>query len=443
MDSNTKDLDYVQWFRQTTPYINAHRGKRFVIHIDGETIESPIFQHICHDICLLNSLGIELIVVYGLRPQIDAILQKNALCASFHHSMRVTDSDTMILIEQISGQVRGQIEARLSMGLPNSPMEGSKIRVLSGNIITARPIGVKHGVDYQHTGSVRRVKAESLNLLLSQNTVVLIPPVGVSSTGETFNLCALEVALATAAAISADKLIFLSALLPAPEEPGALPRELSADQATRLLVRENKHSADSRDLLERAVEACQAGVDRVHLLDSRQNGALLEELFTLDGAGTLLMRDDYENLRTATIQDIPGMLDIIRPLEEKGILIPRGREHLELEIDNYVILERDSFVIACAGLYPYSQEHCAEVGCFAIDLHYQNQGRGKKILRQLETMARERQIETLFVITTQTTHWFLEQGFKPTRFEELPQKKRAEYDLRRNPKVLTKTLKAV
>lgn len=432
-------LNYVEWFRKTTPYINAHRDKRFVIHIDGETIDTADFHPICQDISLLNSLGINLVVVFGLRPQIDTALAEHGIDSHFVDHIRVTPAESMRRVEEIAGRIRGQIEAILSMGLPNAPMEGNKIRVVSGNMITARPIGVHRGVDYFYSGTVRRVQTESIRALFDHRAVVLIPPIGVSSTGESFNLNSTEVAFSVATALNADKLIFISRLLPAHGSEPALPRELTAAEASRIVA---DHPLDQSvvSLLECGIKACEDGVSRVHLLDSTHNGVLLEELFTPDGIGTLLTRDNYEILRTATIRDIPGMLDIIAPLEAKGILIPRGREKLELEIGNYVILERDNFVIACAGLYPYPEEKSAEVGCFAIGGHYQNQGRGKTILRQIEKIARARGIEQIFVVTTQTTHWFIEQGFSSAEFSTLPRKKQASYNLARNPKVLVKSL---
>lgn len=450
-EQHSAQLNYVEWFRKTTPYINAHRNRRFVIHIDGETVDTPDFYPICQDISLLSSLGIHLVVVFGLRSQIDKELARHGIESTFIEQIRVTPAESMYHIEAVAGRVRSQIEATLSMGLPNTPMEGSKLQVVSGNLITARPIGVHRGEDYFYTGAVRRVQSETIRTLLDQRAVVLISPIGVSSTGESFNLSSTEASLAVATAIHAEKLIFISrhlsatqsatqpATQPATQVESALPREITSAQA-RHLISEGAFNPNLLSLLEHGVQACDGVVNRVHLLDSTRNGVLLEELFTPDGVGTLLTQDSYETLRTATVADIPGMLDIISPLEAKEILVPRGQETLELDIDNYIILERDNFVIACAGLYPYPEESSAEVGCFAIGSHYQNQGRGKVILRQIEKIAQARGIKELFVVTTQATHWFIEQGFSPAEFSALPQKKQERYNLSRNPKVLIKSL---
>ena len=432
---------YVQWFRQSSPYINAHRGRVIVVGIDGEAVASPEFPNLVHDLALLNSLGVKLVVVVGARPQIEQRLQDRGIELQYHGGLRITDGRALDCVKEAVGAIRVEVEALMSMGLANSPMAGFRIKVASGNFVTARPLGVRDGVDFQHTGEVRRIDVAAIRERLDEGAVVTIAPLGYSPTGEVFNLSAEEVALAVARDLKADKLVFLTEADVITSEDGELIREMSLAEAVSY-VRER--SADLSDavlrLLDGLVLACRAGVQRVHLLNRHVDGALLLELFTRDGVGTLITADSFESVRPATVEDVGGVLELIQPLEREGVLVRRSREVLETEIGHFTVVERDGMIVATAALYPHPAEAMAELACFAVHPQYRGGERGDRLLRQVEREARGQGLTHLFVLTTRAAHWFRERGFEPASLEALPVAKRELYNLKRNSKVFLKTL---
>jgi amino-acid N-acetyltransferase len=431
---------FVQWFRQASPYINAHRGKTFVVLIGGEAVEADAFSSLIHDLALLHSLGIRLVLVHGARPQVEERLREAGRSLRYVNGLRLTDSDDLRYVKQAVGRVRIRIEARLSLGVANSPMHGARLRVVSGNLVTARPLGIRDGIDYGFTGEVRRIDDRAIRLWLEQDAIVLLSPLGYSPTGEIFNLSAEDVATATAIALQADKLLVLSEGPELRDPGGQLIRELSPGDAERLLAESPALSDDHARYLRQALRACQAGVRRVHLLNRRLDGALLLELFTRDGIGAMVAADRYEGLRSATIDDIGGMLELIQPLEEDGTLVWRSRERLEMEIDRFSLLERDGTIIGCAALYPFPGEPLGELACVAVQPAYRNRGRADALLQFIERQARAQGLQRLFVLTTRTAHWFRERGFEPAEVADLPVQKQALYNWRRRSKVFIKTL---
>lgn len=429
---------FVQWFRQAGPYINAHRGRSMVVYFSGEAVDSPQFTGLVHDLALLHSLGIRLVLVHGARPQVAARLREAGRSPRLAGQLRVTEPDTIGWVEEAVGRVRIRLESALSMGLPNSPMQGFRLRVASGNAVTARPVGVRDGVDHGLTGEVRKVHVGAINTWLDSGAVVLLPPLGYSPTGETFNLRAEEVAVQAASALRADKLIMLCEAALPQDQDGQLIRALSPAGADRLAA-DTSLSEDTRRHLQQAQRACRAGVRRVHLLPRRE-GALLLELFSRDGIGTLLSADGYEDFRRASIDHVGGILELIAPLEADGTLVRRSRERLETEIEYFRVLERDGMVIACAALYPFQEAHCAEVACVAVHPEYRNGGRADSLLRALEEDARKQGLQRLFVLTTRTAHWFLEQGFQRGSLGDLPGERQQLYNFQRNSLVFVKTL---
>lgn len=426
----------IRWFRNTAPYINAHRGKTFVLAIAGEVVTATTFAGLIHDVALLNSLGVRLVIVHGARRQIDEQLGDAGVASRFHRGLRITDSATLPHVKAAASTVRMQIEALLSMGLPNSPMQGAQIRVCSGNYVTARPIGVVDGVDHEFAGVVRRIDSEGIRQQLEHETIVVLSPLGYSPTGEVFNLALEDVAVRCAAELQADKLILFGesqGLLTS----GELLRQVAIGDAHQI---EAGLDADQRRLLQTARTACEAGVPRVHVISYREEGALLEELFTHDGSGTLVTTQDYERSRRATIDDVGGILELIEPLEQTGVLLKRSRELLETEIGRFRLLERDGRILACAALYPFPDDGCGEIACIVSHPQYRGARRGQKLLRELESEARQQGLDRVFVLTTQTSHWFQEQGFEETGRQALPAQRQLLYNLQRNSKVLFKPL---
>lgn len=441
-----KHRDYVDFFRHSSPYINAHRGNTLVLMLDGEALASDNFSNIVHDIALLNSLGVRLVLVHGARPQIESRLQEKQLPTRLHHHLRVTDEAAMVCVKEAIGSLRTDIEAKLSMGVANSPMQGARLRVCGGNFVSGKPLGVVDGVDYCHTGEVRRVDHQAIERQLDQGDIVLVSNLGYSPTGEVFNLAVEDVATQVAVALQADKLICFGANAGVTNQQGQRHSELLVKAAERLLSRyldslqdsDTAHTELSRQLTA-ITQACKGGVERGHLISYRNDGALLIELFTREGSGTMVIQESYEQVRQATIEDVGGILELIQPLESSGALVRRSRELLEHEISRFTVVERDGAVIGCAALYCFD-DGSAELACVAVNPEYRGGQRGDQLLRAIEKSAIEQQIDQLFVLTTRTAHWFQERGFAEAEPDALPAEKQSLYNLQRNSKIFLKPL---
>ncbi|OGS94787.1 MAG: amino-acid N-acetyltransferase, partial [Gallionellales bacterium RBG_16_56_9] len=412
----------------------------FVITFGGEAVSDPAFAGLIHDIALLNSLGVRLVLVYGTRPQIEERLRARGAEIRYVNGLRVTDAEALACVKEAAGAVRVEIEALLSMGLANSPMAGARIRVASGNFVTAKPLGIREGVDYCHTGEVRRIDAEGIRQRLADESVVLLSPLGYSPTGDIFNLTATEVAPAAAIALKADKLISFIETAGLADAHRSLLRQLTLPAAQQLLGKSGSLKEEAAFHLQGAVTACQNGVRRAHLLNRHIDGALLLELFTRDGIGTMINADIYEGTRCATIDDVGGLLELIKPLEEAGILEPRSRERLEIDVEHFTIVERDGMIIACAALHPFPEKKAAELACFTVHPEYQDMGYGTALIQHLENEAALTGIKHLFVLTTRTSHWFRERGFRPGALQDLPVARRKLYNYQRNSKVYLKEI---
>ncbi|MGK0250022.1 MAG: amino-acid N-acetyltransferase [Oleispira sp.] len=441
---NTMDNNqYVKWFRHSSPYINAHRGKTFVLMLEGDAIADDNFAHIVQDIALLNSLGVRLVIVHGARPQIDQVLNVLNIKSQFQGDLRITDQAALNAVRAAIGIVKSDIEARLSVGLPNTPMHGARIRVVSGNFVTAKPKGVIDGVDFQHTGEVRRIDRRAIDQQLDQGNIVLLSSCGYSPSGEMFNLAAEDVATQTAIALTAEKLILMgedeglpSAIRKSEENDSGIISQITTDELSQLipsLSGEHKMHAQS------SLTAIKAGINRAHLLSHKIDGALLQELFTHEGAGTLVTAGDYEQLRQANIEDVGGILELLTPLEEQGVLVRRSRELLETEINRFKVIERDGMIIACAALYP-SSTGLAELACVAVSSEYRSGQRGDRLLNAISIQAKAENIDKIFVLTTRTAHWFMERGFSEADISALPTERQSLYNFQRNSKIFIKTL---
>ncbi|RJS92382.1 amino-acid N-acetyltransferase [Salinisphaera sp. Q1T1-3] len=439
--TDSDDTGLVAALRASAPYVHAHRGRTFVIHIPGEAAASPRFADLIYDIALLHSLGVRLVLVAGARPQIDAALAADDVPTRFIEGVRVTDSAALACVRQSVGSLLMTLEAHLSTSLASTPMGGARIATVSGNLVTARPVGVAGGVDHGHTGEVRRIDTASLNAHLARGHIVLLSCIGYSPSGEIFNLVAEDVAAASATALAADKFVLL--------HPGAAMHArfsdtapgLSIEAARRLLATDDDRlSGADRARLAAAIAACQAGVDRTHLVSFETDGALLRELYSRDGIGTMVAADSYDALRTANPEDLGGVLALIEPLAAAGLLVPRSREAIELDIGHYIVMARDGLITACCALIPYADEAIGELACVAVHPSYRGQHRAGALLGEAERRARAAGLDRLFVLTTKAPHWFIEHGFSAATIEDLPLAKRALYNYQRNSTVFIKPL---
>jgi len=416
-----RTTEIVDGFRQSAPYVQ------------------PGFRSIINDIALLNSLGIKIVLVYGARPQINQALEQHGLLAQYHNRIRVTDDDSFRLIKQVAGALQLDITARLSMSLSNTPMHNAQINVVSGNFVIAQPLGVDEGIDYHHSGRVRRIDVAGIRRQLDQNCIVLMGPVAASVTGESFNLTAEEIATQVAIKLRADKMIGFTDIGGIVDNEGEIIAELMPNDAEVIMQQmEQQPGACTATLafLHAAISASRSGIPRCHLVSNSINGALLQELFSRDGIGTQIVTEAAERLRGATINDIGGILDLIRPLEQQGLLVRRSREQLEMEINQFVLIERDGLVIGCAALYPFPEENVGEFACLAVHPNYRDADRGTLLLKNIIQLARQRKYNTLFALTTRSIHWFLEHGFELKDVEDLPAKKQQLYNYQRRSKIL-------
>jgi len=441
-DEYSTDVDrFLDWFRSAAPYFNAHRSRCIVVHFAGELMLRDDVAEFVHDVALLHALGVRLVLVPGIRPQIERRLAERGLQSRMQGGLRVTEAAMMPAVRDAAAEVTTELQARLSMGLANSPMQGARIRVVSGNVLTARPLGILDGVDYGYTGNVRRVDTEAIHGALEGGAVVLVPPLGYSPTGETFNLHGEGVATALAVALGAHKLMFLGDGAVLTDADGARIGDMGLAEAARRHAAMRGRAdvpAETQSRLDAAMHACHNGVKRVHLLDARRRGALALELYSRDGVGTLINADAYDDVRRATIEDVGGILELIEPLERDGILVRRSRPDIERTIGDYFVEQRDGAIVACAAAHPFREEAVMELACLAVRGDYRDSGRGDKMLAAIESEARRIGARRLFVLTTQTIHWFRERGFEETDVESLPVERRALYNWQRRSKVLIK-----
>jgi amino-acid N-acetyltransferase len=438
----TQQEQFVGWLRSVAPYIHAHRGKTFVVAIAGELIAAGRLNALAQDVALLAAMGVRIVLIHGFRPQIEDQLREKGVGSRYSHGMRVTDAIALDAAQEAAGQLRFEIEATFSQGLPNTPMAGATVRVVSGNFITAKPVGVIDGLDFQHTGVVRKVDAPTIQRALEYGAVVLMSPFGFSPTGEAFNLSMEDVASSVAAAVRAHKLIMITEVAGVIDENHNLVPELTATQAENLLARlpDPQQPTDTAFYLRHAVRAVRGGVGRAHIIPFALDGSLLVELFTHDGVGTMIADEHLEHLREATADDVGGILQLIGPLEAEGVLVKRNRTEIERDIANYTVLEHDGIIFGCAALYPYPEQKTGEMAALTVDPSAQGQGDGERILKRIEQRARAQGLQSIFVLTTRTMHWFIKRGFVMVEREWLPPDRRLRYDDQRRSRVLVKRL---
>jgi amino-acid N-acetyltransferase len=430
---------FVQWLRSVAPYIHAFRGKTFVVAFPGELVTAGALPVLAQDLSLLHALGIKVVIVHGTRPQVAEQLALRNVEGRFHNGIRITDTAALECAKEAAGELRLDIEAAFSQGLPNTPMAHAAIRIISGNFVTARPVGVIDGVDLELTGVVRKIAAETIHPILAADALVLLSPLGFSPTGEAFNLTMEDVAVSAAIALHADKLIFITETPMMSDASDTEIHELSSHQAEAVLTA-GFLPPDSAFYLRHAIKACSSGVPRAHMVPFTIDGSALLELFTHDGVGTMISHDNLESLRPATIEDVGGIIKLIEPLEADGTLVKRGRELIEREIECFSVIEHDGVIFGCAALYPFPAQKMAEMACLTVNPEVQAQGDGERILKHMENRARAAGLTKLFVLTTRTSHWFKKRGFIPATVDDLPKDRQHMYNWQRKSQVLIKTL---
>ena len=447
--STVFNFTFVPWFRSVAPYIHKFRHQTFVVGLTGEAIAAGKLHNIAQDLAMIKAMGVKIVLVHGFRPQVNEQLQAKGHQAKYSHGIRITDSVALDCAQEAAGQLRYEIEAAFSQGLPNTPMADSTVRVISGNFITARPVGIVDGVDFEHSGLVRKVDVAGIQRALDMDALVLLSPFGFSPTGEAFNLNMEEVATSVAIALKADKLLFLSEVPgirtdpEAPEgEDNPIDTELPLAQARQLLARvpPSQRPTDTAFYLQHCVKACQGGVERSHIIPFAVDGALLLEIYVHDGIGTMIVDEKLEELREATADDVGGILQLIEPFEKDGTLVKRDRTEIERDIANYTIIEHDGVIFGCAALSPYPEKRTAEMAAVTVSPQSQGTGDGEKLLKRIEQRARNLGLESIFVLTTRTMHWFIKRGFVQVDPDWLPEARKRKYNWDRRSQVLVKKL---
>ncbi len=447
--STVFNFTFVPWFRSVAPYIHKFRHQTFVVGLAGEAIAAGKLQHLAQDLAMIQAMGVKIVLVHGFRPQVNEQLRAKGHEPKFSHGIRITDEVALDCAQEAAGQLRYEIEAAFSQGLPNTPMADSTVRVISGNFITARPVGIVDGVDFQHSGVVRKVDAAGISHTLDSGSLVLLSPFGFSPTGEAFNLQMEELATSVAVALQADKLIFLTEIpgirvdpqLPASED-NPIDTELPLAAAEKLIAQLPAPlvPTDTAFYLQHCVKACKAGVERSHILPFSTDGALLLEIYVHDGIGTMVIDEKLESMREATGDDVGGILQLIEPFEKDGTLVKRSRSEIDRDVGNYTILEHDGVIFACAALYPYPEAKTAEMAALTVSPQSQSQGDGERILKRIEQRAKAMGLDSIFVLTTRTMHWFIKRGFVQVNPEWLPDARKRKYNWDRKSLVLVKKL---
>ena len=452
---------FVPWFRAIAPYIHAHKGNTFVIGVDSEMIAAGRLSALVQDLALIHAMNIKIVLVHGFRRQLEEHLLLRSHPSKFVEGIRITDQTALTCAQAAAGQLRYQIEATFSQGLPNTPMAHAQVRVVSGNYITAKPLGIINGVNFQHTGEIRKLDSTGIRQALDQGNIVLLSPFGFSSTGEAFNLSMEDVATEAAIALQAEKLAFITPLRGVPEYLGDLEggkpsaekdddtlpikKQMTLDEAQKLLdtypAPDTPETQQVVFYLRHMVKALQNKVKRTHIIPYAVDGSLLIESFTHDGIGTMLIDENLQSLREAQPRDVAAIIQLIEPLEKEGALIKRSRKEIERDIHAYTVIEHDGVLFGCVAFHPYPENKTGELAALNVSPRLQGGNYGEKLLTRVEHKARAMGLESIFVLTTRTMHWFIKHGFEEVPPEWLPQTKREHYNWNRNSQVLVKRVK--
>ena len=439
----TAQSSFIQNFRLSAKYINLFNQNIFVIALSGYVFNEDQFEKIAQDINILHSLKIKVILVYGARPQVESILVKNKIPVRLVKNMRVTSSVALKHVIEVNGAIRNKIEATLST--IKSVSEG--MRLSSGNFLTAMPVGIIDGIDMESTGKIRGVDVEAIKNKLNYHEIVIVSPIGYSPIGQIFNLSYEQTAANIAAAINADKLIYYVDANGILNKRGELIPELTSEKAHKLISHiEEKPSPESAqnlsyddfNILKSSVFAIKNKIKKVHLINRHIDGSLIEELFTEKGSGTILTEFALENFRKATEGDLKDIYRILFPLEKRKIFIERDLTQIKGMINQFYVLEHDKKFVGCVSLNSFKES--LELASFSIEPKYQRLGFGKKLLKFCELEAKKLKYDEIFILTTQSEHWFAENGFKEKSKELMPTFKKKTYQSERNSKYLTKKL---
>lgn len=429
----------VQTIREVFGYLRRYKGQVFVLKVDDTLLGKPLFSLLIKDIVLLQNAGIQVVLVPGAKQSIDQVLATYAVAAPMQGTTRITPQEAMPLVKLGASNVTNVLISLLSE---------NEAHGVVGNWVRARAMGVLAGVDYKQTGRVEKVNVQLIRNMLEDGLIPIIPNIGWNVVGRDYNLNSNELAVAVAKALQASKLFFIGVEggIPVVEGcPFVEPQELKSGLFSNLDPEEGREllaSFDSqlqpqhRELISLALQACAAGVERVHLIDGSKDGILLREVFSSVGLGTMFYAKEYDHIHPAGAQDIPEILRIMQPYVEDGILVQRSAESVGEELDNFFVYRLDDAVQACCAMRMHAGERSAEVYALAVDPIYSGKGIGHRIVSFLLERARRSGAKQAFLLTTQTSDFFMRLGFKEAGREVLPPDKQAAYNTDRNSRVL-------
>jgi amino-acid N-acetyltransferase len=440
----------VELIREVFHYQSKFEGSTMVFKIDYPVIEDPNFPGLVKDLALLAKTGFKVVIVPGAKQNIDAVLKQYDIHTSYttytDFPVRVTTSQAIPFVEMAAYDVASRFMTFLS---------GSRVEALIGNFVRARGLGVKDGVDTEHTGIVDKIYADSLERVLNLGMVPILPCIGWSPLGKPYNVQSDEIALAVSSVLKAEKLFIISVhdklkadfynlsekLKTRPD--GRLDRLTTQEIEALIAANCNINGRNENETvswqhylreLKLALRASRSGVHRVHIVDGREEGSVLKELFSNLGAGTMIYADEYDSIRGLHSSDLPDILRLMEPLMQSGILIRRSAEQIQEKKSDYVVFEIDGTIHACGALHEWGESQ-AEIAAIATDPRFSDMGLGRRVVGFLLEKARNKGLKRVFVLTTQTQDWFENLGFKEAGVDTLPEQKRKVYDIRRNSKV--------
>lgn len=406
--------------REILRYVPRFRDRVFVIAIDGAVVEHDNFPNILLDVALLRSLNIRVVLVHGAAHQIRRYAQLVNIELSDSDGTGITTAETL----QVAVTAANRVSHELLEGLSANDLRG-----VCPNAVVAHPAGILGGVDYQFTGRVERVDAELLNTLLTHDIIPVIPPLGVDGVGHTWRLNSDAVAVEVAKTLRAVKLIYLCT------EPGVkvddtIVRQLTIEEAEAFHKKHRDElTAELQTKLTHAIRAGQEGVERVHIIDGREDEGILGEVFQNEGIGTLIYTNEYHAIRPARSKDVRAVYSLIRQGIQAEELVQRTRAELERLIGDYFVFEVDRNLVACAALHFVPEENQAELASVYVDPRFENKGIGAKLIAYAEALARGRGIGELFALSTQAYNFFIQKGgFRPGSPDDLPVSRREQYD---------------
>jgi amino-acid N-acetyltransferase len=415
-------------------YIPRFRERVFVISFDGAVVTDENFANILQDLAVLWSLNIRIVLAHGAAAQIRDLAAERGVPASDLDGSGVTDATTLQLALTAANRLTHEILEGLAT---------LDLRAACPNAIVAHPLGILQGVDHLFTGKVERIDVGLLQTLVDAGIVPVIPPLGFDGEGRTYRVNSDSVALAAAEALKATKLIYVT-----PQDglfrQGRLFRQMLAGDLERLLVAErDDFPPETLSKAQHAVAACRAGIPRVHIINGRLDEALLAEVFSNEGIGTLIYANEYQQIRRALKKDIPSIIKLIQPSVETTELVKRTRAGIEKTLGDYFIFEIDRNPVACVALHPFPELGKAELACLFVNPSHENQGIGRKLLQYAEAKAREQGLRELIALSTQAFTYFQSKGgFQEGTPEDLPPSRRDKYEQSgRRSKVLVKKLK--